>query len=162
MSLKLMLTAAIGFLLTGCAVYGDTYDSRYRSYDRGYAQSYYYSPPPQRIYQPVYVVPRHDRYDDRRRYYDDRRRYGAHAYRPAPHRYAPAPHYQGGKRYDDRRHHNHGLRSNSALPLSISQGMEKCSCMISQRPSCWRRHWVTRIQLLCIWPLSSLPPQCSR
>ncbi|MBU1332377.1 MAG: hypothetical protein KJ884_03125 [Gammaproteobacteria bacterium] len=108
MSLKLMLTAAIGFLLTGCAVYGDTYDSRYRSYDRGYAQSYYYSPPPQRIYQPVYVVPRHDRYDDRRRYYDDRRRYGAHAYRPAPHRYVPAPHYQGGKRHDDRRHHNAG------------------------------------------------------
>lgn len=110
MSLKLMLTAVMGFFLTGCAVYGDSYDSRYRGYDRGHTQRYYYSPPPQRIYQPVYVVPRHDRYDDRRRHYDDRRRHDSHAYRPAPHRYTPAPHYQGGKRHDDRRRHDGGRR----------------------------------------------------
>jgi len=110
MSIKLLFAAAIGYLLTGCVAYGDTYDSRYRGYDRGHTKTYYYSPPVQRIYVPVYVVPRYDRHDERRRYYDERRRHDSHAYRPHPQHYAPAPHYHGGQRYDEQRRHSAGAR----------------------------------------------------
>ncbi len=92
-----MLFSALFLLLSGCAVYGDSYDRGYhhghRYYD-GYRRDHY-APP-------VYVTPRY--------YYEDRR----YHYYPAPPRHVPAPpprhyghqqrHRDGYKGYDQPRH----------------------------------------------------------
>lgn len=106
MPYKPILVALLGLFLTGCAVYGDGYGHRYPGYDRHYSAGHYQG---QRY--PVYVAPRHYRYDDRRhaipsydkRSYDkrhDRRRFDAH--RHDQRRYLPAP---------QSRHYNHDRRT---------------------------------------------------
>lgn len=120
MSFKSMLLAVLGLSMTGCAVYGDSYDRGYRSYDRGY-----YSGSNQVQRYPVYVEPRynsyydrrHDRYRDDRRYYDNRRyvdpRYDARRYAPAP----PPRHYSNDRRHDRRDdYRRHDYRSPQPRP----------------------------------------------
>jgi hypothetical protein len=88
---RVLLVALLGLTLTGCAVYGGGYDHAYRGHDRYYAGSSY-----QVQRYPVYVVPRHYGYDNRRydRRHFDNQRYDQQRFYPQRHdqrRYLPAP-----------------------------------------------------------------------
>ncbi|MDH1261955.1 hypothetical protein [Pseudomonas sp. GD03944] len=116
MSFKSMLFAVLGLSMTGCAVYGDSYErDYYRSYDRGY-----YSGGSQVQRHPVYVEPRfnsyhdrrYDRYRDDRRYYDNRPYYDQRRYAPPP-----PPRYYNDRRYERRDdHRRHDYRSAQPRP----------------------------------------------
>ncbi|TBU71835.1 hypothetical protein DNK06_23335 [Pseudomonas daroniae] len=100
---KSMLVALLGFLLTGCAVYGDSgYGGGYRDYDR----QYYPGAHVQR--SQVYGTPRVYVYEDRR--YDRR-------YAP-PRHYAPPPppRYFHQPGYDSRYHSRHDRNSRDYRP----------------------------------------------
>ena len=97
---KSMLVALLGFLLTGCAVYGDSgYGGGYRDYDR----QYYPGAHVQR--SQVYGAPRVYVYEDRR--YDRRYSQPRHYAPPPPPRYFNQPRGYD-PRYQNRHDRNRG------------------------------------------------------
>lgn len=136
MSYKSMLIALLGLSLTGCAVYGDSYDHDYRGYDRHYSSGYHNHRQVQRY--PVYVAPRYYGYDDRRhdRHRYDDRRHDQRRYAPAP-----PPRYSNhdrrpDHRYDGRRdHRGHDYRA--AQPR---QGWDGRHYQLQQRSPQYRQH----------------------